>query len=153
MLIFNKPALRAKIADFSHSILDTGETRRLLGGTWVYAAPECEKLAPTNQLLKTDIYSYGLIFAELMMGLSLEQCILRDPPFNHSVSVRPAVERLKIEDRLREYLIRQLHLVDQDNLDSDLADFPIIHKVWENTIQLDPRTRSMDAVVKLLGGR
>ncbi|KAK3897528.1 hypothetical protein C8A05DRAFT_19731, partial [Staphylotrichum tortipilum] len=153
VLIFNKPALHAKIADFSHSIFDMGGIRRLLGGTWIYAAPEWEKAAPTAQLMTTDIYSYGLIFAGLILGLDLKQCIQRDPPFEPSMSLRQTVEKLKNEDQMRRYMTRQLQLVDQEDSDSDLAEFSIIHRIWENTIQLDPGTRSLDAVVKLLGGR
>ncbi|KAL2132010.1 hypothetical protein VTI74DRAFT_4316 [Chaetomium olivicolor] len=133
VLIFNKPTLHAKIADFSHSILDMGDTRRLFGGTWVYAAPEWEKPAPTAQLLMTDIYSYVLIFAGLVLGLNLEQCIRWDPTFEPSMPIRQAVEKLKNEDRMRGYLMRQLHLVGQADSDSDLAEFSVIHRIWENT--------------------
>jgi serine/threonine protein kinase len=40
ILAFLKPELHAKIADFSHSFLDTGRTRNLVGGSYIYAAPE-----------------------------------------------------------------------------------------------------------------
>ncbi|KAG7284947.1 hypothetical protein NEMBOFW57_009562 [Staphylotrichum longicolle] len=153
VLIFNKPTLHAKIADFSHSILDMGGISRLPGGTWIYAAPEWEKAAPTTQLMATDIYSYGLIFAGLILGLDLKQCIQRDPPSDPSMPLRQTVEKLKKEDQMRQYLTRQLQLVDQEDSDSDLAEFSIIHRIWEKTIQLDPGTRSLDAVVKLLDGR
>lgn len=153
VLIFNKPTLHAKIADFSHSLLDTGDARRLFGGTWIYAAPEWEKPAPTAQLLRADIYSYGLVFAGLILGSNLEQCIRHCPPFDTSMPVRQAVEKLKNEDQMCGYLIRQLHLADQEDVDSDLAEFSIIRKIWEATTRLDPGTRSLGEVVKLLGGR
>lgn len=153
MLIFNKPALHAKIADFSHSIIDMGGIRRLLGGTWIYAAPEWEMAAPIAQLMTTDIYSYGLIFAGLILGLDLQQCIQRDPPFEPSMPIRQTVEKLRNEDHMRRYLMRQLQLVDQEDSDPDLAEFSVVHKIWENTIQLNPGTRSLDEVVQLLGGR
>jgi serine/threonine protein kinase len=56
VLIFYKPEFHAKITDFSNSFLDTGKTRKLVGGTWFYTAPEWKLAAPTNELLKTDVY-------------------------------------------------------------------------------------------------
>jgi hypothetical protein len=153
VLIFNKPTLHAKLADFSHSFLDTGEIRGLAGGTWIYSAPEWEKSASTMELLKTDIYSYGLVFAGLILGSSLETCIERNPPFESNMPVRQALQKLKDEDRMRGYLLRQLHLADQDDPDSDIGEFPLIHKIWESTVQLDLQTRSLNKVVKLLGGQ
>lgn len=153
VLVFNKPTLHAKIADFSHSLLDTGDIRRLYGGTWIYAAPEWEKPAPTAQLLMTDTYSYGLVFAGLILGSKLDQCVQHCPPFETSMSTRQAIERLKNENQMCAYLIQQLHLVDREDSSSDLAEFSIIRKVWEVTTQLDPKMRSLDEAVKLLGGQ
>jgi hypothetical protein len=129
-----------------------GGIRRLLGGTRIYAAPEWEKAAPVTQLMRTDIYSYGLIFAGLILGLDLQQCIQRDPPFEPSMPIQQTVEKLKNEDLMRRYLMRQLQLVDQEDSGSDLTEFSVIQRIWENTIQLEPGTRSLDEVVKLLGG-
>jgi serine/threonine protein kinase len=68
VLILSEPTYHAKICDFRHSILDTGEVRHLVGGTNRYAAPEWKTHASTSQLLKIDIYSYGLIFSNLILG-------------------------------------------------------------------------------------
>ncbi|RYP67870.1 hypothetical protein DL769_005659 [Monosporascus sp. CRB-8-3] len=153
VLIFNKPTLHAKIADFSHSVFDTGGVRTLVGGTWDYSAPEWGRPAPTAELMMTDIYSYGIVFAGLMLGSDLKSCVQCDPPFESNMPVRQAIDRLKKDDRMREYLFRQLHRVDQADVDSDLAELSTIHKIWESTTQLDPRTRSLERVIKLLGGR
>lgn len=153
VLIFNKPALHAKVADFSHSLLDTGETGNLVGGTWVYSAPEWKKSVPTVELLKTDIYSYGLVFGGLILGSELVSNVQQHPPFDLQVSTEEAIQKLKEGDHMKEYLFRLVHNTDQENPDSDLDEFPLIYKVFENTVQLDPKTRNLDGVLGLLGDR
>jgi serine/threonine protein kinase len=77
VLMFEDPKRwTAKIADFSHSILDTGETRHLIGGTQAYAAPEWKEKLATGTLLKTDVYSYGLLFGSIMAGFDVIQHFL-----------------------------------------------------------------------------
>ncbi|KIW91808.1 uncharacterized protein Z519_07778 [Cladophialophora bantiana CBS 173.52] len=153
VLIFKMPTLHAKIADFSHSLLDTRDTRTLVGGTWVYSAPEWDESASTEDLLKTDIYSYGLIFGGFMLGDKLVATVRRNPPFNSNISTEETIRRLKVDDHMNDYLFRLVHLVDRENLDSNLHEFPLIYIVFENTLQLDPKTRNLDRVLDFLGGR
>jgi serine/threonine protein kinase len=153
VLIFNKPILHAKIADFSHSLLDTGEICNLVGGTWAYSAPEWNKSASTAELLKTDIYSYGLIFGNLILGSELVTNVEKHPPFDLHVSTQEGIQKLKQDDQMKEYLSRLVHITDQDSIDSDLDEFPLIYKIFENTVQLNPKTRNLDRVVGLLEGR
>lgn len=79
VLIFNRPSLYAKVADFSHLVLDTGEKYTLVGGTQIYSAPEWGEPVPTTERLKTDVYLYGLVFANLSLGSSLESHIQLHP--------------------------------------------------------------------------
>lgn len=152
VLIFNKPTLCAKVADFSHSFLDTGETRKLIGGTRVYAAPEWKMSASTAELLKTDIYSYGLIFSGLILCSDLVTCVAQNPPFDFPLSAEEGIQKLKEGGHMNEYLFRQVHITDQENPEADLDEFLLIHKVLESTVQLNPKTRNLDKVVSLLGG-
>lgn len=156
VLIFEKPTLHAKIADFSHSLLDTGETRRLVGGTTVYAAPEWQRSAPTAHLLKTDVYSYGLVFAELMLGHGLIEMIRLHPPSDvpwPPLSMLETLRDLKDSDSICQYLCSSVcHRKGQSLKDSTISDYHIqlIVKVLECTVVLNHGLRDMQRAIAIL---
>ncbi|KAH6842426.1 hypothetical protein B0I37DRAFT_381908 [Chaetomium sp. MPI-CAGE-AT-0009] len=154
VLIFFKPELRAKLADFSHSLLDTGEQSQLVGGTWIYAAPEWKSPAPTSQLVKTDIYSLGLVLSGLISGSDLVTCIEKnDPLLGQGHSTTDRIQMLKDGDLMASYLYETMCLADQENPDLHLEDFPLIRSILDSTLQFDPTRRDLDRVIRLLGGR
>ncbi len=105
VLIFLKPEQRAKLADLSHALLDTDEQNQLVGGTWIFAAPEWKSRAPTSQLLKTDIYSLGLIFGDLILGSDLVACIERINPLpGYDLSTTETIQKLKDHALMASYL-------------------------------------------------
>ena len=71
ILVFESHRFVAKVADFSHAIFDTGENTYLVGGTAAYTAPEWKKKLPTSALMKTDVYSFGLVFASIVLGFDI----------------------------------------------------------------------------------
>ena len=153
VLIFKNPTLHTKVADFSHSLLDTGETGNLVGGTWMYCAPEWKKSAPTPELLKQISTLMASCSLASYWDLSLSLVLSKPPPFEPHMSTEESIQKLKQDDHMKEYLLRLVHITDQDNIDSDLEEFPLINKILEGTIQFDPETRNLERVLALLGGR
>ncbi|KAH6617386.1 hypothetical protein F5144DRAFT_391678 [Chaetomium tenue] len=156
ILLFNKPILHAKITDFSHSLLDTGETRKLVGGTEKYAGPEWQRSAPTGQLLKTDVYSYGLVFSELMLGHRITELLQLYPPPNVSwppLSAPELLRSLKDEDDMCRYLCNltcySVHQRPEDPTSSD-QDIQLVFSVLESTVVLHPEKRDLEKVMSIL---
>ncbi|KAF7553496.1 hypothetical protein G7Z17_g3581 [Cylindrodendrum hubeiense] len=139
VLIFFKPELHAKIADFSHAFLDTGEQRQLVGGTRIYTAPEWKSSTSTNQLRKTDIYSLGLVLSGLIMGFSLIDCVKKNEPQPYlDLSLADRIQKLKDDDLMATYLYEMICLADQENPDLHLDGFAVIRSMLDSTLQLDP---------------
>ncbi|WJG34382.1 kinase-like domain-containing protein [Fusarium oxysporum Fo47] len=154
VLIFFKPVLHAKIADFSHSFLDTGEQRQLIGGTRIYAAPEWQASASTGQLRKVDIYSLGLVLSGLVLGTDLIDCFERNPPrLNLNLSLADSIQKVKDDDLMVTYLYELIYLADKQNPDLHLDSLPMIRSILESTLQLDPGKRHLDKVIHLLSSR
>lgn len=159
ILLFRKPTLHAKIADFSHSLLDTGETRRLVGGTDKYAAPGWKRAAPTGHLLKTDVYSYGLVVSELMLGNRIMDLMRLHPPPNASwppLSAPEMLRSLKDEDGMCRYLCNLVCLRAYQQRPKDPAgadqDVRLIVKVLKSTVVLDYGQRDLEKVISVLRG-
>jgi serine/threonine protein kinase len=156
VLIFREPKLHAKIADFSHSSLDTGHARRLVGGTHIYAAPEWKVLATTSELLRTDVYSFGLIFSGLILGSNLIDHTYTDndhPAFDSGMTREQIIQKLKDDDMMREHLYKLILRADQERPDLHLEEFPMIEAILDSTLQLDPGKRDLGQVVQCLSGR
>lgn len=156
VLIFFKPELHAKIADFSHSFLDTGRTRKLVGGSYIYAAPEWRTSAPTGELLRTDIYSFGLLFSGLILGLDLVNSNLANNGFfgyESGLTQEEALQKLKDHDIMQIYIYNLIIKTDQTSPDLHLEELPMIQAVLEATLQLDPKKRDLGKVIECLSGR
>jgi serine/threonine protein kinase len=154
VLIFFKPVLCAKIADFSHSFLDTGEQRQLIGGTRIYAAPEWQASASTRQLRKVDIYSLGLVLSGLILGTDLIDCFERNPPrLNLNLSLADSIQKVKNDDLMATYLYESIFLADKQNPHLHLESMSMIKAILESTLQLDPGKRHLDKVIHLLTSR
>ncbi|XP_061374928.1 serine/threonine-protein kinase STY8-like [Gastrolobium bilobum] len=66
--IFLDDAMHVRVADFGHARFLDDEEMALTGetGTYVYMAPEVIRCEPYNE--KCDVYSFGVIFNELLTG-------------------------------------------------------------------------------------
>lgn len=140
ILIFKVPRnYQAKIADFSHSILDTGAFRRLAGGTDAYAAPEWREEDVTGRLKLADVYSFGLTFACLMAGRDL---------FSGANCSEQRVEmrRRKHHDTMGDFLRRELLSLNDPNLD----DQGTMLQILSLTVQKEPNRRDLDQVLSKL---
>lgn len=154
ILIFYKPELHAKIADFSHSFLDTGVSRKLEGGTWTYAAPEWRSTAPTSHLMKTDIYSFGLIFSGLVLGSDLVTSISEYTRLSHlQLSTEELIRMHKDDDSMSGHLYDTICQADRDNPDLHLEELSTIKSILDATLTLDPCRRDLERALALLSGR
>jgi serine/threonine protein kinase len=152
VLVFYKPQLHAKVTDFSHSVIDSGKACKLVGGTQTYAAPEWMCAAPASQLLKTDIYSYGIVFSGLVLGFDLVSCV-ETTRASGDLPAQEMIQKLKDEDRLADYLYEMTWVADDEQPNLHLENFPMIRQVLNVTVQLDPQKRDLDKVLKLLASR
>jgi len=148
ILIFHNPELTAKLADFSHSFLDTGEIRRLVGGTPLYSAPEWNSTATTEQLLQTDVYSYGIVFANLMVGFDIFRQY-EDKLSQNLENGQMKLQDLKATGLAIEYVKNVMHEADTADPALALDDLPTVLGVIDLTLQLDPSDRKLGAVLAL----
>ena len=145
VLIFNRPKLIAKLADFSHSLFDTGESKFLVGGTERHAAPEWRSRIPTGDLLKTDIYSYGLLFCNLFVGFDILKRF--EEQFQENVDGSSCTRELKSSGRASEYVENVIYNADMNNASLALDDLPMIHNVIVSTLCVHPSQRVIAKVL------
>jgi serine/threonine protein kinase len=156
ILIFEAPKLHAKLADFSHSVLGTGDYQYLVGGTATYAAPEWKNAAPTSLLLKTDIYSYGLIFGGLILGSELIDCIHVDAESEvttHATTRDHFFRDLKEKDLMQRHIFDLIRDADEKRPELHLEEIPMIENVLSLTLQVDPIKRDLEKVIEYLSGK
>jgi serine/threonine protein kinase len=145
VLIFKHgDSYHAKIADFGHSLLNSGETRLLIGGSELFAAPEWKQTATTDFLMLTDVYSYGLVFAELALGFAIHRH-LQNTGKLHEFAAR------KLEDNFNEYVENMLFQADRTGLRGGDWDNPeLITDVLNATLQKDANKRNLHDVILIL---
>jgi serine/threonine protein kinase len=141
----------AKVSDFSHSLLDTGEEKYLPGGTIPYNAPEWREKLTTKKMFKTDVYSYGILLGCVLAGFDWAQEFVSN--LEHGATKGEREEYLlreKRTDRFRSYLIDLLY----DRVDTALAarreDLNATKAVLEHTLQSNPDKRDLRQVITLL---
>ena len=153
ILIFkNEEQCKAKIADFGHSLLDNGVERYLPGGTQAYAAPEWKCCAPTNLLRQTDIYSYGLVFASLIIGFDVPAHFINQF-VNNNTETEDVLERFKQDDCI---IGEILNLAFEVNNKSPhlLIDNPgLVINVLNLTLKKVPMQRDLQEVIIALSTR
>ncbi|WQF80917.1 Putative serine/threonine-protein kinase, active [Colletotrichum destructivum] len=148
ILMFVPSLWKAKLADFGASVFDTGQTRFLVGGTVPYAAPEWQTQAPNEMLKRTDVYSYGLVFAEIMIGFDAVARLFREPSQNRQPAL---LERMKADNTLHRYLFDQICIVDAENPRSHIDNLPLVMQLLELSVQKDPRDRNSSEILGALG--
>ena len=141
ILIFEDP-LRAKLADFGHSMFKTSDRHKLAGGTQAYAAPEWEAAGSFSQLKLTDVYSYGIVFASVMAGCDISRLLIK--------TIGPHLyETMKHQDELYEIFREDL---EHDHSHS-IEDPNLVRLILENTVRTDTQRRDLGLVIKELRAR
>ena len=143
---------RAKVADFSHSMLaDDKKDDYLVGGTQSFNALEWkEKLSAAN-LFKTDVFSYGLVLGCVVVGADIFEEFCKSRRHGRNIAEhRENFEVMKQSDRLREYIIDLLYEVDDTDLASRREDITATRALLELTLQADPGQRNLQEVIKKL---
>ncbi|KAG7283957.1 hypothetical protein NEMBOFW57_010315 [Staphylotrichum longicolle] len=139
ILIFGSQGnYRAKLADFSHAVYPRAGTdplAHLPGGTRIYAAPESQDPAPVSRLKLTDIYSFGLVFACLMVGKEIfSKADLAD------------VDRQKRNGTL----LQHLHRLILSTSDASLSGLPALCDILKFTVQPLPDDRDFAKAIAIL---
>jgi serine/threonine protein kinase len=137
VLVFNiQGSYRAKVADFSHSAFDKGASRQLLpGGTAKYAAPEWRDWMTFDDLKRTDMYSFGLVFASILIGHDV---------FTHADLVD--LNSRKRNDTLLRDLRRQIPSLRDPNLDDE----PLLYDILGFTVQKARENQDLGRVLERL---
>ena len=138
--------LIAKVADFSHSKLDTGEAGRLPGGTSPFNAPEWKETLPIAALYKTDVFSYGLLMSNILVGMDIFTHFRKFmvQGWDRKACIE-AFEQMKKNESLREYITDVLHEQDTDFRVGETR-ITQLRGLLRLTLQLDPQTRDLEAV-------
>jgi serine/threonine protein kinase len=128
----------AKVTDFGCAHISDGKDVRLPGGTPVWSAPEAKELISPDLLSKTDIYSYGLLVASVMLEQDLYSCFDLSGDRHEQ---RQSLEVLKRNSTLLEHAERAVR--SKNVLKKDLDNTV---QVLRRTLLLDPRSRSLDHI-------
>ncbi|KAF8545323.1 kinase-like domain-containing protein [Trichophaea hybrida] len=126
----------AKIADFSHSIIDTGSITSLPGGTYRYFAPETleDRINPEHAKA-TDVFSLGMLFWRVLFP-------------DVELPIRKPHET-RSEDFYFSKAQSQVYRSFQNSTDRqwkhDLLEF-----LFQHTLRTDPRNRSLEDVTERL---
>ncbi|KAF2822073.1 hypothetical protein CC86DRAFT_385781 [Ophiobolus disseminans] len=139
----------AKLADFSHSMFDTGEKedRCLPGGTWLYAAPEWEQKAPIQVLMKSDIYSFGIVASCVIIGYDIMVKYLKECE-SESDGRKMRVQTLKETGEMMNYVLTNLHALDETDLGFTTEDLSTAEKWLRHTLHLHPERRSLSSLTQ-----
>ena len=153
ILMFESSRWIAKVADFSHSTLDTGEERKLPGGTGRYAAPEWQQTLKTSAMFQTDIYSYGILFGSVMVGKDVVQVILDQAIHGRTPNERfVSLQEMKQCERFRESVLEMVFDYNDASLTSHRDNLIVIQNVLGCTLKQDPTCRNLDKAISLLIG-
>jgi hypothetical protein len=144
----------AKIADFSHSCLIAGGARHLPGGTLGYGAPEWKKRLPAAGLAKTDVYSFGILFASVMAGYDIIQAYCENVLHGRTPRERFAnLQARKENNTFTEHVMGLLYNIGDTNL-VDGTERPrsisTCQRVLECALHPNPEQRKLGKIESLL---
>ena len=153
ILMFEKDRWTAKVADFSHAILDARHDQRLLGGTLSYSAPEWEKKLSHSGLKKTDIYSYGLVFGSVMAGTDVVRHFLDQKKNGRTMQERTRnLETMKNDGTIKEYIANLIYLADDTDLISRREDIAKMECLLFSLLEINPADRNLCPILSTLAG-
>lgn len=151
ILIFNnnEGILEAKVADFSHSVLDTGEEQYLPGGTRSYAAPESRRKMLPDRLKKCDIYAYGLIVSTIAKGYDVVDRFLAKQSPDMTLEDRMILlDHYKQNGRLISFILELLYEADDLDLTSGNEEFTEVESLIKLTLSIDPEERDFQSALQ-----
>lgn len=129
-------ALTAKLADFSGALFDIQGLSRVPTRSRPWNAPEWQDRLPLTSLIKTDIYSLGLLIYRIAAD---GKHPFRDSKFADDLEWNEVEMLKKDHDRMLDYMLS----LSGYQGDVDIA---VLHTVFRNTIRCSPLDRDLDRV-------
>ena len=132
----------AKLCDFGASLLDMGATSTLRGGTQPWNAPEWKETMEKSLLLKTDIYSFGLLFWRVLIHKDpFSSGELFDLPSNPAARFE-AIQTMKIRDEILPKAIGSIQ---------GRGMVQTVESVFVHTLAKEPLSRDLESVLISFG--
>jgi serine/threonine protein kinase len=135
----------AKLSDFGGALLDSPDILAKPMGTPPWTAPEYDTLRSRGELLKSDIYALGLLIWQVMIDGNDPFCddsIFDLPKTN--IDRLDAIKQWKQSDDFLNKAKTSIY-----NYATD-ADYDMISKVFESSLQVDQNGRDLDRVISCL---
>ncbi|KAI9781722.1 MAG: hypothetical protein M1839_005715 [Geoglossum umbratile] len=151
VLIFPHPQRRyiAKLADFGYCSVESPEVVCASSGTWPWTAPEWKEEMPRALVKKTDLYPFGLVMWQVLLGGGVDVFDYLREAEQGPNEEEDVIESLKHEDRVvekaREWTVEQACGWDEDRVF-------FIMELFEATLPKDPEERSLARVLEILSG-
>ncbi|KAK0515692.1 hypothetical protein JMJ35_001726 [Cladonia borealis] len=138
----------AKIADFSHSMLDTGESACLLGGTPPFNAPEWKKKLSSTGLYQTDVFSFGLVLGCVFAGADIFEKFSESKRHGWTLKAcQQNFEEMKKNEDLRNYITDLLYEVDDTDLASRRDDIASTRVLLDLSLHENPEKRDLGQII------
>ena len=140
-----KSGFVAKVADFGFSLAEAGDGARLPGGTVPWNAPEWLEWIPTDQLPKTDAYSFGLLVWRVMTKT-------KNPFQEKTANPAPSTNGSTEIDALKSSDTRMLHTI-SSLLRRTMGQAPECSpslEVIQCTVRKDPLSRNLPQAIEIL---
>lgn len=136
--IGHKDSFMAKLTDFGHSVAKNEGLKALPGYTPQWTAPEVAngQNFSFEDMIATDVYSYGLVLLSVMLGRSYHRD-LED------------VEVLKRNDAMFDEAMKLIEKEDRQNHDSDF-ELDILQPVLLQTLKHSPQKRNLRRCMRIL---
>ena len=141
----------AKVADFSHSMLDTGGPAKLLGGTPPFNAPEWKQKLSSAGLYKTDVFSFGLVLGSIFVGTDIFEKFTESKRHGWTYEAcKKNFEEMKTNENLREYVTNLLYEIDDTDLASRREDISSTRALLDLSLHEDPNERDLGQIISRL---
>ena len=156
ILIFEEgDSCTAKLTDFSLSILESDGNVSIGGHTPGYNAPEWDKSMTFSDARRTDTYSFGVLFAVVMVGYDVVRAFYdtNSDVMSDAKSREKALEAIKAENEFKPRVLTLLRNTDDSDVfatEDSLKTIALQQSVLECTLQFDPLLRDLDKAISLL---
>ncbi|KAI9706668.1 MAG: hypothetical protein M1836_003677 [Candelina mexicana] len=151
VLVFSSPNMstpRAKLSDFGGALLDNPDELTCPMCTPPWTAPEYDMFRTRAQLMKSDVYTLGLLLWQILLNESdpFQQIGAYDPELPREQQL----SQIQLEKRSDNFFQRV-----SENLGACLeaAQFPLMRRVLKCCLQLAPENRDLEYVIDQLSIR